>query len=298
MGTNRSIAAVAALALAAAVGTGTALAHPPDGETGGGGTTSTPNSSSAPTPDAAGRLLPDLVQILPGRVGIAERRSSRGTRTLLTFASAVENHGAGPLIVRAARVAGESRFSMPATQVVARGDGTRERVGDAGFVLYVEGGGHSHWHLLDFQRFELRTVAGAALRRDRKTGFCLGDRYDATGSARIPGEPSAAIYRRRCGLNQPGRSSLTQGISVGFGDVYPARLEGQYVDITGLPTGRYVLVHRADPEGRLLDLHEDNDVASMLVKVVRGTGGRRTRARILSWCPGTESCPTPGLHRR
>lgn len=296
MSTNRLTAAIAALALAAAVGASVALAHP-EGEGGTDGSTpdgSTPPSSTGPTPDADGRFVPDLVQILPGRVGIARRRSSRGTRTLLTFASAVENHGAGPLIVRSRRPDGVS-FFMEGRQVVARTDGTRERVGAPMRLDYVSGGGHSHWHVAGFQRFELRTVAGATLRRDRKTGFCLGDRYDATGSGVMLGEPGRAVYTRRCGLNQPGRDSLTQGISVGYGDPYPARVEGQYIDITGLRTGRYVLVQRVDPDGRLLDLHEDNDVASMLVKIVRRG---RTRARVLSWCPGTESCVTPGLHRR
>jgi hypothetical protein len=279
-------AALAALAVTA--GAGAAIAHPPgtEGEDEGDGGTR--------TVDSAARLVPDLVQILPGRVGVSTRRSVRGTRTLLTFASAVENHGSGPLIVRASR-ASRASATMSATQLVARSDGTREAVGPAGLLRFVRGGGHSHWHLEGFQRFELRTVAGAPLRRDRKTGFCLGDRYDATGTARMPGEPRSAVHRTRCGLGRPDMMSMTQGISVGYGDDYPARLEGQFIDITGLRTGRYVLVQRVDPEGRLLDLHEDNDVASMLVKIVRGT---RTRARVLSWCNSTDRCPTPGLHRR
>jgi hypothetical protein len=253
------------------------------------------SGAGAPPPDEAGRFVPDLVQIMPGRVQIDTRRSARrGARTLLSFASAVENHGTGPLIVRAARPSPTSP-AMPAWQVVNRSDGRRERVGDVGELRFVRGGGHSHWHLMGFQRFELRTVSGATLRRDRKTGFCLGDRYSFNGRARMPGEPARAVYRARCGLDSPSRTSLTQGISIGFGDEYPARVEGQFIDITGLPTGRYVLVQRHDPEGRMLELHKHNDVASMLVKIVRGT---RTRARILSWCNFTESCPSPGMHRR
>jgi hypothetical protein len=279
-----------------AVGGAASPAHPPgtdgggDGGTAGGAGTGT----GAPVPDASGRFLPDLVEIMPPRVGIATRFSARrGTRTLLTFETRVENYGTGPLIVRAARPTPGSA-TMSAWQTVTRSDGRRERVGDVGDLRFVRGGGHSHWHLMGFHRFELRTVAGASLRRDRKTGFCLGDRYDATRGSPMPGEPARARYRAHCGLNDPSRTSLTQGISVGFGDPYPARLEGQFIDITGLPTGRYVLVLRHDPDGRLLELHKHNDVVSMLVKVVRGT---RTRARILSWCNFTDSCPTPGLHK-
>jgi lysyl oxidase len=281
--------AAGALALVA-VGAGVALAHP-NGDGGGGG-----NGSGTPaTPDEAGRFLPDLVQIMPPRVEIARR----GARTLLAFSSAVENYGTGPLIIRSKRLhrpgEGIPRSTMTGWQLVAHSDGSREALDRNLVVRFVAGGGHSHWHLVDFQRFELRTVSGTRLRRDRKTGFCLGDRYDATRSSRMPGEPAAAVYRRRCGLGRPALSSLWQGISVGFGDRYAARLEGQYVNITGLPTGRYVLVQRIDPAGGLVELHKHNNVASMLVKIVRG---RRTHARILSWCNFTESCPTPGLRRR
>jgi hypothetical protein len=251
------------------------------------------NTPGPATPNADGRYLPDLVQIMPGSVHIDTRRSRRGTRTLLTFSSAVANAGAGPMIVRARRPVPSSSSTMPAWQVVARSDGRRERVGGPMRIRFVNGGGHSHWHLEDFQRFELRTVGGRTLRRDRKTGFCLGDRYDASGTGtRMPGEPARAVYRHRCGLGQPLRTSLSQGISVGFGDDYPAGLEGQYVDITGLRTGRYVLVHRVDPNGAIVDMHDDNDVSSMLVKIVRGSP---TRARILSWCNSTDSCPVPGV---
>jgi hypothetical protein len=289
--TRKLMTAAASTLALLALATGVALAHP-NGEDGGGGGGGGDGSGTPATPDDAGRFLPDLVQIMPGRVDIATRSSRRGTRTLLTFASAVENHGTGPLILRSSR----SGASMASRQVATRSDGRRETVAaDAGRLSFVRGGGHSHWHLMGFQRFELRTVGGRSLRRDQKTGFCLGDRYDATGARRSPGEPAAAIYTRRCGLGQPGRTSLTQGISVGFGDDYPPRVEGQYIDITGLGTGRYVLVHRSDPAGRIVELDKANNVASMLVKVVRG---RRTRARILSWCNFTESCATPGLHRR
>jgi hypothetical protein len=254
-----------------------------------GGSTAHPSGEGgSPTADASGRFLPDLVEILPARVGIATRGSVRGTRTLLTFSAAAENWGAGPLIIRGSR--SPDTGTMTATQVIARTDGSRERVPDVGRLRYVTSRDHSHWHLLGFMRFELRSIGGVSLRRDRKTGFCLGDRYDATPGA-IPGEPESGIYRRRCGLFRPDLTRVTEGISVGFGDEYPARLEGQSIDITGVPTGRYVLVQRVNPDHKLLDLHDDNDVSSALVKIVRR--GARTHARILAWCTSTESCPTP-----
>ena len=275
------VATAGAAALAAALGAGGSSAHPP---------------GAGATPDASGRFVPDLVAILPGTVHIDERSSRRGRRTLLEFSAAVTNNGAGPMIVRTRRGGTREPGSLLARQVVTRTDGRRTLVGRTLRLRFVTGGGHRHWHVQDFMRYELRTPEGRTLRRDRKAGFCLGDRYDATGPAtRAPGEPERAVFTGSCRRDRPLLRSLTMGISVGFGDDYPRRLEGQFIDITGLPSGRYVVVLRVDPEGRMLDLHEDNDVASMLVRIDRGA--RRSRARILSWCTSTDRCAVAGRHR-
>lgn len=277
-------APVLAAALAVGlVGAATALAHPD-------GTVPTGGEPGPPTPDAEGRLLPDLVQILPARVDVRTRRSRRGTRTLLAFAAAAENHGSGRLLIRASRRTVRAG-SMTAWQIVAHADGSTTRVDGVGRLRFHRSRDHRHWHLLDFMRYELRTRSGRSLRRDRKTGFCLGDRYDMEPALRWPGEPARPAFTERCGLSQPRRLTMSQGISVGYGDDYPAFLEGQFVDITGLRTGRYVLVLRVNPSGRLLDMHADNDVASVLVRIVRGR--RRTGARILEWCTSSERCPAP-----
>ena len=279
---GKALAVAAALAVGLAGGA-TALAHPE-------GTVPNGGEPGPATPDAEGRLLPDLVQIMPGRVDVSTRRSRRGTRTLLAFATAAENHGAGPILIRASR--SSTRVStMTARQVVAHADGSATSVDGVGRLGFHRSSDHSHWHLLDFMRYELRTRSGRTVRSARKTGFCLGDRYDMEPALRWPGEPAAPVFTSRCGLSQPRRVSMSEGISVGYGDDYPARLEGQYIDITGLRTGRYVLVLRVNPTGRLLDLHADNDAASMLVRIVRGR--RRTGARILEWCSSSERCPAP-----
>ena len=247
-----------------------------------------------PTPDEAGRLAPDVVAILPGTVHYDTRRSPRrGTRRLISFSGTVVNNGAGPLVVRTER--GNLGFgTLAARQVVFRTDGRRVLAGRPLRLRYVTAGGHSHFHLQDFMRYELRALDGRRVRSDRKQGFCLGDRFDNTGPTRLPAEPARAVFRTRCGLGLPRLRNLTMGISVGYGDDYPVGLEGQFIDITGLASGRYVLVFRADPGRRLLDRHRDNDVASMLLRI---EGGRRTQVRVLSWCPNTDTCTVPGRHR-
>ncbi len=58
---------------------------------------------------------------------------------------------------------------------------------------YAVSSTHQHWHLLHFDRYELRRVGNARkVVRDRKTGFCLGDRYAV--------RPVRCRSRRRQGL--------------------------------------------------------------------------------------------------
>ena len=214
-------------------------------------------------------------------------------RTFLTFSAAAENYGAGPLIIRGSRPS-HAYATMTATQIVRRSDGSTSRVPNVGALRYVRGGGHGHWHLTGFMRFAIRTVDNRSLgRRDHKQGFCLGDRYDPRPDVNWPGEPHSPVYTSHCGLHKRGLLHLKEGISVGYGDVYGPGLGGQDIDITGLPSGRYVLVMRVNPSHRLLDLHSDNDVSSILFKLTRGP---HRRARILSWCTSTDRCTKPGQH--
>ena len=86
---------------------------------------------------------------------------------------------------------------------------------------------------------------GARLMRDRKTGFCLGDRYRVAYP--LPGRPSAPRFGERCGKGAPRLLAIREGISIGWGDNYNPHLEGQEFEVTSLPPGRYVLVHRVNP---------------------------------------------------
>ncbi len=207
-------------------------------------------------------LLPDLVQRVPLDIGVDAAGSGADRRFHLGFVSAVSNLGSGPLIVRGHRPAGVER-RMTADQLVERADGFRVRRRAVGRLAFVRSSDHRHWHYLDFDRYELRSASGEALRRDRKTGFCLGDRYPAAP----PAERAPAAYTSRCGLERPDLRAVTQGISVGYGDDYSAQLEGQYVDVTGLPGGRYQLVHRANADRAVLEEDYGNNSASVLVRL-------------------------------
>jgi hypothetical protein len=91
-----------------------------------------------------------------------------------------------------------------------------------------------------------------------------------------------------CEQHNPAATSVVQGTSPGFTDRYPAFFHGQNVDITGLPAGVYVLVHRANPGIRLRELRYDNNAASVRIRL--GWAAGRPHVRILRRCPDTAAC--------
>ena len=82
---------------------------------------------------------------------------------------------------------------------------------------------------------------------------------------------------------------MTEGISVGYGDDYAPVLEGQYLDVTAVPDGRYVLVHRADEERWLVEARYDNNASSVLLRLAHDGRGART-VRVLARCPQRDTC--------
>jgi hypothetical protein len=137
----------------------------------------------------------------------------------------------------------------------------------AGVLKYVLASDHQHWHLLGIDRYELWTGnASRRLRRDRKQGFCLGDRYQLSPGRRIPHQPRKAAYPGYCGREQPTLTKMVEGITVGWGDNYPANIEGQYIDIGGIAPGRYLLVHRIRAGG-LLETYPYNDVSCVALQL-------------------------------
>lgn len=235
--------------------------------------------SAAPAPER----LPDLDQVPPRAVSVVHREGEER----LTFLSAVENVGSGPLVVAGERA--KAQPEMTARQLVRRVDGTTAEYPLATHLRFVVAETHRHWHLLGFESYELLTARGETLGRDHKTGFCLGDRYDARASVRVPGEPPRAVWTQECGGGQPRRLRILQGISPGFGDDYVPLLEGQYIDVTGLPAGRYVLVHRVNASGVLREASYADNAASVLLLLRRPDG--RAAATVLANCPDSPRCP-------
>jgi hypothetical protein len=244
----------------------------------------------APAVAPAADLLPDLDQEVPSQLDVAVHGTGHARSYRLGFGSGVRNVGAGPLVIEGRRATGSRR--MDGRQLIAQGDGTQRSVAAAGSLRYVRSPDHQHWHLLRFDRYELRRAgATRALVRDRKSGFCLGDRYRVTTRA-VPAAAAHAAYTTRCGLRRPGLRSVREGISPGFGDFYAAHLEYQDLPIDGMRDGRYVLVHRVNVDRRLQESDYGNDAASVLLSL-RWRNGVPHLA-VLGTCPDSARCDKPG----
>lgn len=83
---------------------------------------------------------------------------------------------------------------------------------------------HGHYHLLGFASYELLDSTGATVVTGRKQAFCLEDFTQL--------DPNAGPAKYTCS---------NQGISVGWSDVYGSYLDCQWLDVTNVPAGTYML---------------------------------------------------------
>ena len=82
---------------------------------------------------------------------------------------------------------------------------------------------HGHFHIRDFSVYELLTPDGSLVVAGHKQGFCMEDSFKYDGG-------KSNGYN--CGF---------QGITSGWGDWYFKQLTGQWIDITGIPEGDYIV---------------------------------------------------------
>ena len=162
-------------------------------------------------------------------------------RRLLRFTTIMVNRGPGAFELRGYRAKSQNRMAID--QVIYRDSGGWRRRSTGAIGRYA-GDGHDHWHVQRIMTYELYRVDNpATVRGGAKTGFCFLD--TTPWRLGLPYARQSPYYQESwCG----GRSTLTNrvGISVGWGDRYPWDFANQWIDITGLPAGRYVVRSTVD----------------------------------------------------
>jgi hypothetical protein len=225
--------------------------------------------SAAASSEAAPALLPNLVTRRPAQTYL--QVTPRG-KHLLRFSNEVVNVGRGPLELRP-RIGdcnhngnpSDDRWSWQRIYRDGDGDGrytrgidVRFRARSAGCTRYHPA--HRHWHLDALAEYAIRPVqsAGPILAGGAKTSSCVLDTRHRM--PRAAGSPRRKFYGG-C------RRDSVGGISIGWGDLYGARVSGQQLDVTALAEGVYCLVSRADPEGRLKEANELDNVRTTRIEL-------------------------------
>jgi hypothetical protein len=214
------------------------------------------STAAAPSAFAADKL-PDLA--MEPLTDIYVQKTSDGRR-LLRFTTVIVNIGSGPFEVRGTRATNESEMSTIQRIYDSPSD---SRDVETPAVMFFAGDDHFHWHVRDLETSELiRLDNGAKVGTGEKRGFCFFDNepHDLT----LAGAPQDPIYR---GCGSSSSTAVTMGLSVGWGDKYPATLKFQYIDITGLTAGRYNLVTVADQPNWFVESDDTNNGTAVEVQI-------------------------------
>ena len=238
---------------------------------------------------AAGSVRGDAV--LARRRGDRHARGQRAT----TWASARPSttSAAGPLRIEGTRSSVDVP-QMDATQVIENTSGRDTRRAGIGKLEYVDSITHRHWHYLRFNTYALRSVDGTLALPDQKTGFCLGDRVLAHDFETLPGQPRGPVFNGGCGYDAPELLKVSEGISPNYADPYDPQVEGQFIDITGVPAGRYQLVHHVNADRSLRESDYSNNAGVGAARRVVAAGReRRAEARPAGALPRERHVPGP-----
>jgi hypothetical protein len=208
---------------------------------------------------SAADKLPDLGMAAPSDVQI--QKTSDGQR-LLRYTAIIANVGAGPLDLLGSR-ASTSVPEMTVSQRISNtGGGSRDAATAA--TIYFAGDGHNHWHVRDLEIGTLtRLDNGVKVGTLAKHGFCFSD--NTAYRLSLPGAPQSRQFTT-CGTD-PSALSVEMGLSVGWGDVYPWDIAFQYIDVTGLTSGRYRLTVGVNTALGLQESNTGNDSSWVDVQV-------------------------------
>jgi hypothetical protein len=115
---------------------------------------------------------------------------------------------------------------------------------------------HQHFHFQSVGRYTLYRGDGVTVAAvGHKQGFCLRDVWTIPTLNPPPPDPAMPY------------TCDNQGLHVGFEDVYPADVDCQWIDITGVPPGNYVLSVLVNGERYLPESNYGNNEVRVPVTV-------------------------------
>jgi hypothetical protein len=110
---------------------------------------------------------------------------------------------------------------------------------------------HGHYHFEGFTEYRVLDALGHQVMTGRKQAFCV---LDTLAYLSEPWVPQRRLY-----------TCEFQGLQPGWGDIYGANLDCQWIDVTNLPGGDYTLGVTVNPEGSLTESDYANNTVAVPV---------------------------------
>ncbi len=209
----------------------------------------------------------------PGSTCFTSEMEEDGAQVCLRFDQIVANVGKGALEIEHVVPPGdipEDYESYPVSQRVYNSDGTFADQ-EAGTVELHGVHGHFHYSSFANSALWLSNAEGAQLgsepvRAQQKVSFCMADiRLDQWGKKgdgpRTYGAPDCLFPA----FADEAGDHYRQGITTGWEDIYDWYIPDQYIEVSGLADGYYLMTFCADPQNEIEEADEGNNCISNLV---------------------------------
>jgi len=187
-------------------------------------------------------------------------------------------------VLEGCAIAGTRRLLRFTTESRNIGTGDLHLGNPAGNPLFEYHSCHDHYHFLGFAEYRLLSN-NVVVAVGNKVGFCLEDTEQWNPNA-------AARARYTCD---------DQGIQAGWADRYTSGLPCQYIDITGVPDGTYVLELEIDPDNHIEEANETNNIVRipyiLTTSVAPPPNNNFTNATAIAGLSGTISGSTANATR-
>lgn len=211
--------------------------------------------------------------------------AEEGARLCMRFDQIFANVGEGPMELRFAVPSGETPPAVTASQRIFWSDGAahyQDRV--AGDVELHQAHGHYHFESFGISSLWAVDAEGNAIgstplrqrrrsldtlvRNGRKVSFCMADIYIDAWAAK--GDGPRTYNAPDClfpASSADGYDQFVQGITNGWADVYDWYLPDQYMEVSGVPDGTYLLQTVVDPDGALVEGNESNNCGGVYIRL-------------------------------
>jgi hypothetical protein len=234
-------------------------------------------------------LLPNLIALAPRNLRFAtgaylfdpalpggftscypEETLEQDAHRCLRFDQIIANVGAGPFELRY-RMDGLATDQELRQRIYRSNGSSWERFADT----YEFHPAHAHFHYKNFAQSRLwlsnakgKRLGTSPVRIGKKNGFCMIDVENIWWGRK--GDAARTYYFPRC--NAPTETDATgsymvNGISVGWADVYNWYLADQFIEVSGLANGYYLLETQADPKDTVLEGRNDDNMSTTLIRI-------------------------------